>query len=207
MTCSVSKYRLGVLISGSGSNLQAIIDATKKDTLPEAEVVVVVSSKKSAYGLKRAKDEGIDSIYLPYKEFGISETYDRRIVEVLKSYKVDLVVLAGYLKILGSPLLEAFEDKILNIHPSLLPDFGGVNMYGIKVHEAVLAAKRSYSGCSVHIVTEEVDKGPIIDQISVPVKPDDTPEELARRVLSCEHQLYPRAIKKYIQKLKMEQSV
>jgi phosphoribosylglycinamide formyltransferase-1 len=195
------KCKLGVLASGGGSNLQAIIDATKSGELDCAEVAVVISDKKNAYVLQRACNAGIDSYYLKFKDYNSKEDYDKKIVEILDLYKVDLVILAGYLKILTKELINVYKDKILNIHPGLLPAYGGVNMYGIKVHEAVIMAGAKQSGCTVHIVTEEVDRGPVLDEIRVDVKPEDTPESLAKRVLVCEHQLYPRAIKKYLTRI------
>lgn len=195
---SRNKYRLAVLASGNGSNLQAIIDSIENNSLPDAEIVIVISDCADAYALKRAKNHSIDNVYLNLKEYDTRESFDAKIVKILNSYKVDLVILAGYMKIITSLFLNVFRDKILNIHPSLLPDFGGVNMYGVKVHKAVISAGCEYSGCSVHVVTEEVDMGPIVDQIKVKVLDSDTPEALGERILTYEHKLYPRAINKYL---------
>jgi formyltetrahydrofolate-dependent phosphoribosylglycinamide formyltransferase len=198
MNINKKKYRLGVLASGNGSNLQSIIDATQNELLSEAIVSIVISDKKKAYALERAGNNGIKSMYINPKDFSSRETYDIEIAKLLKEDGIDLIILAGYLRIITSPLLQAFPGRILNIHPSLLPEYGGVNMYGIKVHQTVLANNEQKSGCSVHVVTEEVDKGPIIGQTEVTVLPYDTPERLAHRILSQEHLLLPQAIKKYL---------
>lgn len=199
---STSKPKcLGILASGNGSNLQAIIDATNNNIIPDTVVKVVISDKKNAFALKRAELANIDNIYLNYKMYNSREEYDKAICEILNHYNVDLVVLAGYLKILTSLLINQYKDRILNIHPSLLPAFGGVNMYGMKVHQAVIDSKAKHSGCTVHIVTEDIDLGPIVDQAIVEVLESDTPETLANRILKDEHRLYPVAIAKYLQDL------
>lgn len=199
-----NKYRLGILVSGNGTNLQAIIDAIQNATMPYTQVSIVISNKQNAYALQRARNAGIDAIYLNPKEFNSPEEYDKKIGDVLISHKVELVVLAGYLRIITNPLLELFPQKILNIHPGLLPDFGGANMYKMKVHEAVISAGVKYSGCTVHVVTEELDKGPIIDQAKVEVLSTDTPQSLAERIAIYEHQLYPKVIYKYLCSLNKE---
>lgn len=194
-------YNLAVLVSGGGSNLQSIIDATHNGTLPDCIVKFVVSNKKKAYGLERAKLAKIDHTFINPKSFNNAEDYDKQLLKLFKEKDIDIIILAGYLKILTKTILEPYKGNVLNIHPSLLPKFGGMNMYGVKVHEAVIAAKEKTSGCTVHIVTEEVDKGPIIDQIKVEVQENDTPEILAKRILPQEHILFPRAINKYIKQL------
>ncbi|MEW5821609.1 MAG: phosphoribosylglycinamide formyltransferase [Cyanobacteriota bacterium] len=197
-------YRLGILASGNGSNLQAIIDAIKNSTIPDTQIVVVISNNRKAYALERAKLENIDHYYLNYKEYNSKQGYDQKICNIMTSYNVDLIILAGYLRIVSSPLLTVFNKRILNIHPSLLPDYGGVNMYGIKIHETVIANGEKYSGCTVHIVTEEVDKGPILNQIRISVDRNDTPQTLAKRILKYEHQIYPNTIREYLKKLNKE---
>lgn len=204
MSSLKTKYKLGILVSGSGSNLQAIIDATNDNCIPDTSVAIVISNKKDAFALQRARNSSIDSLYLNPSDYDSKEDYDRKICKIMFSYNVDLVILAGYLRIVTLPLLKAFENRILNIHPSMLPAFGGINMYGMKVHKAVIAQGEKFSGCTVHIVTEDVDKGPIVDQISVKVENNDTAETLAKRVLSYEHQLYPLAIKNYLKNITKE---
>jgi len=198
-------FNLGVLVSGSGSNLQSIIDASSNNIIPDAQVKVVVSNRKKAYGLERARNNNIDNIYLNSKHFTSKENFDNMLVRIFNKYQIDLVILAGYLSIVSQPLLEAYSNRILNIHPSLLPDFGGVNMYGMNVHKAVVAKGVKYSGCTVHVVTSDIDQGPIVDQETVEVKDTDTPEILASRILPYEHKLYPKAINIYLNQLVKEQ--
>jgi phosphoribosylglycinamide formyltransferase-1 len=180
--------RLGVLISGRGSNLQAIIDAVQERRL-EAEVAVVVSNVADAAGLLRARAAGIETSVLPHRDYGSRVEYDHRVVTELRRRRVDLVCLAGFMRLLGPEFIEAFPNRVLNIHPSLLPAFPGVNAqrqaleHGVKV-----------TGVTVHLVTAELDAGPIIMQRSVPVLPDDTVDTLAARILVEEHRVYPEAI-------------
>jgi phosphoribosylglycinamide formyltransferase-1 len=180
--------RLGVLISGRGSNLQSIIDAIADRRL-DATVAVVISNRADAAGLDRARAAGIEAISLSPKEHASREAYDRAIVDVLRARDVGLVCLAGYMRIVGRTLLDAFEHRILNIHPSLLPSFPGLDAqrqaleYGVRV-----------SGATVHIVTDGLDDGPIVVQRAVPVLPDDSVETLAARILVEEHRIYPEAI-------------
>lgn len=183
--------RLGVLVSGSGSNLQSIIDATESGIL-NSHIVCVLSNKENAYALERAKKHGIDAIYINPKE----STYDENLLEYLKKYQVDLVVLAGYLKIIDKKLIELYKGRIINIHPSLLPKYGGKGYYGIHVHEAVLAAGETESGATVHHVDDGIDTGEIILQRSLKVKKDDTPSTLQKRILEeIEHKILVEAIK------------
>jgi phosphoribosylglycinamide formyltransferase 1 len=192
------KRKLGIMVSGNGSNLQAIIDAINDKIILDAEVVVIISNKENAYALERGRNNRIESIFLDPSEFESAEAYDQRIGEILRGHQVELVILAGYLRIISSVLLELYPKRILNIHPGLLPESGGVNMYGIRVHRAVIAQGAKQSGCTVHIVTEEVDKGPILDEMTVEVLPEDTPETLAERILTREHILYPETIASYL---------
>ena len=183
-----AERRLGVLISGRGSNLQAIIDAIASRTL-DATIAVVVSNKADAAGLERARDAGIDTVVLPPRAYADRDTYDRAIVAELTSRQVDLICLAGFMRLVGAPLLDAFPHRILNVHPSLLPAFPGLDAqrqaldYGVRV-----------AGATVHFVTHELDGGPIILQAAVPVLDDDTVETLAARILVEEHRIYPQAI-------------
>lgn len=180
---------IGFLASHGGSNMQAIIDACKAGRL-NAAAAVVISNNGDSRALERAKSEGIPGYYLSGKTHPDPDDLDKAILDTLIRHKVDIVALAGYMKKLGPKTLSYFRGRILNIHPALLPKYGGKGMYGIHVHEAVLAAGEKESGVTVHLVDEEYDRGPILAQVRVPVMPDDTPETLAERVLVQEHILY-----------------
>jgi len=180
--------RLAVLISGRGSNLQAIIDAIREGTL-DATIVVVISNREAAPGMMRAREAGIETLHISAKAYAIRDDYDRALVRELRERNVDVVCLAGYMRLVGGPMLDAFPDRILNVHPSLLPAFPGLDAqrqaleYGVRV-----------SGATVHFVTRELDGGPIILQAAVPVRADDTVDSLAARILVEEHRIYPAAI-------------
>jgi len=191
----LKRLRLGVLASGGGTNLQSIIDRTLDGSL-SAEVVLVVSNNSNAGALERARRHGIEAMHISAVTEGSPEMVDRRITGEMKKRNVDLVILAGYMKKVGGELLREYEGRVLNIHPALLPKFGGKGMYGMRVHEAVIAAGEKESGPTVHIVDERYDHGPIVAQMKVPVYPDDTPETLQKRVLEKEHEIYPAAIQK-----------
>jgi len=180
--------RLGVLISGRGSNLQSIIDAVRQGRL-EATVAVVVSNRADAAGLDRAREAGIETRVISPRDFADRDSCDRAIVELLEARDVALVCLAGYMRLVGAPLLKAFEDRMLNIHPSLLPSFPGLHP-----QRQALAHGVRVSGATVHLVTSELDGGPIVKQVAVPVRDDDTEETLAARILVEEHRIYPEAI-------------
>lgn len=169
--------------------MQAIINACKAGRL-NAAAAVVISNNGDSRALERAKSEGIPGYYLSGKTHPDPDDLDKAILDTLIRHKVDIVALAGYMKKLGPKTLSYFRGRILNIHPALLPKYGGKGMYGIHVHEAVLAAGEKESGVTVHLVDEEYDRGPILAQVRVPVMPDDTPETLAERVLVQEHILY-----------------
>jgi phosphoribosylglycinamide formyltransferase-1 len=179
---------LGVLISGRGSNLQAILDAVREGRL-DARVGVVVSNRAGAQGLERANKSGVPTVVVDHKAFDAREAFDRRVLEELQKYEVDIVCLAGFMRLLSPTLVRAFPNRILNIHPALLPSFPGLHgqrqalEYGVKV-----------SGATVHIVDEELDHGPILAQAAVPVMAGDTEESLSARILEEEHRLYPKAI-------------
>jgi formyltetrahydrofolate-dependent phosphoribosylglycinamide formyltransferase len=187
------KARLAVFISGGGTGLQSIIDASKRGVL-DAEVVWVVSSTKKAYGLQRAADAGIESFVYRPKKFESPEAASEALLNMLRERQVDYIALAGYLKLFPSNIIRAYPRRITNIHPGLLPKYGGKGMYGRHVHEAVLASGDRESGPTVHIVDEIYDHGQILEQVRVPVLDGDTPEELAARVLKEEHKLYPKVI-------------
>lgn len=197
----MQKIKIGVLISGGGSNLQAIIDATRKAELNMAEVAVVISNKTDAFGLTRAKNAGIEALFIDPKAFANRVLFYEKVVEELKNRGVQLVCLAGFLLKLEPNIIAAFPRRILNIHPGPLPRFGGKGMYGHFVHEAVIAAQVEFSAVTVHVVDEEFDHGPTVAQMPVPVLPGDTPERLAERVLKEEHLLYPQAIALYLKQL------
>ena len=190
--------KLAVLASGSGTNLQAIIDSIKSNNLKDTVISVVISNKKGAYALQRAKDEGITNTFVNPKDFKSNNDYDKKLIEIIKNHNVNLIVLAGYLRILTEDFINAFPNKIINIHPALLPNFGGKDMYGEKVHKAVLESGVKESGCTVHFVTKDIDAGPIIIQRRVPVLPGDTIESLSKRVLKEEHALLIEAIAKIL---------
>ncbi|MEA2087390.1 MAG: phosphoribosylglycinamide formyltransferase [Candidatus Caldatribacteriota bacterium] len=184
---------IGVLASGRGTNLQAIIEAIKEGKI-EGRISIVISDNPDAYALKRAKQHNIDTQYINFKEFKDREDYDKEIIKILEEKKIDLVVLAGYMRILSPYFIKMYKNKIMNIHPALLPSFPGLHAqrqaieYGVKI-----------SGCTVHFVEEGVDSGPIILQKAVEVKDDDTEESLAERILKEEHKIYPQAIQLFSQ--------
>jgi len=182
---------IGVLVSGSGTNLQAIIDHIEAKRL-DAKIEVVLSNKADAYGLVRAENHGIATEVLDHKQFPSREAYDRAVVDLLRARGVDLVVLAGFMRLLSPVFVKAYSNRIMNIHPALLPAFPGLHVQKKAVDHGV-----RFSGCTVHFVNEECDEGPIIIQAVVPVFPDDSEESLAARILKQEHRIYPRAIQLY----------
>ena len=183
------RRRIGVLISGRGSNLQALLQAVQNGTLP-AEIAVVISNRAQAAGLDLARAASVETLVLDHRQFATRDDYDARLAQELLTRGVSLVCLAGFMRLVGAPLLEAFPEAILNIHPSLLPAFPGINAqqqaleHGVKV-----------SGATVHLVTGELDGGPIVLQACVPVRDSDTIETLAARILVEEHRLYPEAVR------------
>lgn len=183
---------IAVLISGGGTNLQSIIDSIKNGYLKNVRIKYVVSDRPGIFGLERAKADGIDVLVFDRKIY--KNELNKNIYQKLKG-EVDLIVLAGYLSIISSPLIEGFKNKIINIHPSLIPSFCGRGMYGIKVHEAAISYGVKVSGCTVHFVDENTDTGAIILQNVVKVYAEDTPEELQKRILKEEHKVLPTAIK------------
>lgn len=182
-------FRLGALASGGGTNLQAIMDRCASGDLP-ARMAVVISNNSGSGALERARRAGVPTCHLSGRTHPGPQALDRAIAEVFQSYGVDLVVLGGYMKKLGPVTLQAYPNRILNIHPALLPAFGGKGMYGLRVHQAVIESGAWISGVTVHLADEEYDHGPIVAQEAVRVGPDDTPESLAARVLEVEHRLY-----------------
>ncbi len=189
----MKKGKIGVLLSGRGSNFKAIFEKVKSGEI-KAEIVVVVSDNADAKGLKFAKENGIEAVFLDIKSFPSRKDYDRKIIDILKEREVDLVLLAGYMKIVGEEFVSSFKNRIMNIHPALLPSFPGLHAqrkalkYGVR-----------YSGCTVHFVDEKMDHGPIILQAVVPVYQEDTEESLSERILREEHRIYPEAVKLYFE--------
>ncbi len=182
------KRTIGVLISGRGSNLQAIIDAIAAGRL-DARLAVVISNRPGAAGLERARTAGIDTVVISHRDFPSREDFDRRLASELRARGVDLVCLAGFMRLIGAPLLDAYPDAILNIHPSLLPAFPGLDAQRQAIDHGV-----RISGATVHLVTSDLDAGPIVLQASVPVEDGDTADTLAARILEQEHRIYPAAI-------------
>jgi len=184
----MGKLRLGVLASGRGSNLQSIMDAADSGKI-KAEVAIVFSDNKDAFALERARKAGIPALHLNPRDFGSKDEYEKAVLKLLKEHGVQLVCLAGYMRIVGRVILGAFPNSVINIHPALLPAFPGLHGqqqawdYGVK-----------YSGCTVHFVDEGMDTGPIIIQAVVPVYDDDTEDTLAARILEQEHKIYPEAV-------------
>jgi len=187
--------RLGFFASHGGTNLQAILDAIAAGTLP-ASPRLVISNNSAARALERARAAGVATLHLSSRHHPEPAALDRAMVEALRAHGVNLVVLAGYMKKLGSAVLAAYPRRVLNIHPALLPRHGGRGMYGLRVHEAVLAAGDAESGVSVHLVDEHYDHGRVLAQARVPVCPGDTPETLQARVLAAEHRLYPDVLRR-----------
>lgn len=192
---AVKKVRIGVLASGRGSNLQAIIDAIEAGKL-DARIVLVLSNKKDAAALERARKHGLTDVFLDPKPFAgqpdSREAYDRAVLDVLRKHDVELVLLAGYMKIVTPVLVKAYENRMMNIHPSLLPSFPGLDAQKQALDHGV-----KLSGCTVHFVTDGVDEGPIIIQAAVPILEGDTPEALAARIVVEEHKIYPQAVQLY----------
>lgn len=200
----MSQVKIGVLISGGGTNLQALIDNIDNGNI-NGKISVVISNKDNAYGLKRAKNKGIASVYIDRKKFENDIDYNREIIRTLEEHDVELVVLAGYLKILSKELINKYENRIINIHPSLIPSFCGKGFYGEKVHKAVLEYGVKITGATVHFVDYEADSGPIILQQAVIVNDDDTVESLQKRVLDIEHKILVEAVSLFCEhKLKIE---
>ena len=191
----MKKARIAVLVSGGGTNLQALIDAGKRGELGNGEIALVLSSKPDVYALERAKNNGIETVVIPRKEYSDIALYSKALTDALVAADIDLVVLAGFLTIFDEQVYKAFTNKILNVHPALIPSFCGKGFYGLHVHEAVLEKGVKLSGATVHIVTPECDAGPIVLQKAVEVKQDDTPETLQRRIMEeAEWKLLPKAV-------------
>lgn len=174
---------IAVMVSGGGTNLQALIDAEKAGKIPHGKITLVVASNDSAYALERAKNNGIEVVVVKRKAYENQDAFDAAIVETLHAHHIDMVVLAGYLSILGETVIQAYRDRIINIHPSLIPSFCGKGFYGLKVHEAALARGVKVTGATVHLVNEIPDGGRILKQKAVYIEDGDTAETLQRRVM------------------------
>lgn len=194
--------RVAVLVSGGGTNLQAILDAQSRGEIPHGTVALVVSSKPGVYALDRAQKAGIPTGIIPRKSYQTAAEFDRALTRILQENQIDLVVLAGFLCILGGELIAAYRDRIVNVHPSLIPSFCGEGFYGLRVHEAALAAGVKVTGATVHLVNEVCDGGRILLQKAVEVHPDDTPDTLQKRVMEqAEWLLLPQAVELLAQEL------
>ncbi|MBQ8163131.1 MAG: phosphoribosylglycinamide formyltransferase [Clostridia bacterium] len=188
--------KIAVLVSGGGTNLQALIDAEKRGELGNGKISLVISSKPDVYALERAKNNSIKSIVLPRKEYDSIADYSKALADTMENENIDLVVLAGFLTIIDEQVYNRFPNRILNVHPALIPSFCGKGFYGLHVHEAALEKGVKLSGATVHIVTPECDAGPIVLQKAVEVKQDDTPETLQRRIMEeAEWKILPQAVK------------
>lgn len=196
---------IAVMVSGGGTNLQALIDAEKANKIPHGKITLVVASNDKAYALQRAKDNNIESVVVKRKEYSSQEEFDEAIVQTLKDNNIDMVVLAGYLSILGTPVIQAYQDRIINIHPSLIPSFCGKGFYGLKVHEEALKRGVKVTGATVHLVNEIPDGGKILKQKAVYIEDGDTPEVLQRRVMEqAEWILLPEACEELAEQLDKE---
>ena len=186
---------VAVLVSGGGTNLQALIDAKTAGNLPKAKLALVIASKPGLYALRRAEEAGIPTEVVCRKDFDTSEAFDQTMLETLRRYDIGVVVLAGYLSIVGAPVVAAYPDKIINIHPSLIPSFCGAGYYGLRVHEAALKKGVKVTGATVHLVNEKYDDGRILLQKAVAVEEGDTPETLQKRVMQqAEWEILPKAL-------------
>ncbi len=188
--------KIGVLVSGGGTNFQAIVDSIESGYIKNAQIVTLISSNPNAYALERAKKHNIEGVCIRKKDFENSSLYEKALIEHFESRGVGLVIMAGFMVVIGPDFINAFRNKIMNIHPSLIPSFCGNGFYGLKVHEAALEKGVKVTGATVHFVTEETDAGPIILQKAVYINDDDTPESLQKRVMEeAEWEIFPEAIR------------
>ena len=193
---SLKMTKIAVLVSGGGTNLQALIDSEKRGELGDGKITLVIASKPDVYALQRAADAGIEGRVLARRDFDSIAAYSRALADEMLAAGIDLVVLAGFLTIIDEQVYEAFPNRMLNVHPALIPSFCGKGFYGLRVHEAALEKGVKLSGATVHIVTPECDAGPIVLQRAVEVKQDDTPEVLQRRIMEeAEWKILPEAVR------------
>ena len=197
--------KIGVLVSGGGTNLQALLDAQKRGEIPDGEISLVIASRKKAYALERARMAGVPALALPRRDYESPADYDAALLTALQEAGVELVVLAGFLCVLGEKMLKGYEGRIVNVHPSLIPAFCGDGFYGLHVHEAALERGVKVTGATVHLVNEVTDGGPILLQKAVEVLESDTPESLQKRVMEqAEWVLLPKAVSMLCQKIEKE---
>lgn len=197
--------KIGVLVSGGGTNLQALLDARKRGGIPDGEISLVIASRKKAYALERARMAGVPALALPRRDYESPADYDAALLTALQEAGVELVVLAGFLCVLGEKMLKGYEGRIVNVHPSLIPAFCGDGFYGLHVHEAALERGVKVTGATVHLVNEVTDGGPILLQKAVEVLESDTPESLQKRVMEqAEWVLLPKAVSMLCQKIEKE---
>lgn len=197
--------KIGVLVSGGGTNLQALLDARKRGEIPDGEITLVIASRKKAYALERAREAGVPALALPRRDYNSPADYDAALLGALQQAGVELVVLAGFLCVLGEKMLRGYEGRIVNVHPSLIPAFCGDGFYGLHVHEAALRRGVKVTGATVHLVNEVTDGGPILLQKAVEVLEGDTPESLQKRVMEqAEWVLLPQAVSMLCQKIEKE---
>lgn len=197
--------KIGVLVSGGGTNLQALLDAQKRGEIPDGEISLVIASRKKAYALERAREAGVPALALPRRDYEKTADYDAALLTALQEAGVELVVLAGFLCVLGEKMLKGYEGRIVNVHPSLIPAFCGDGFYGLHVHEAALRRGVKVTGATVHLVNEVTDGGPILLQKAVEVLEGDTPESLQKRVMEqAEWVLLPQAVSMLCQKIEKE---
>lgn len=197
--------KIGVLVSGGGTNLQALLDAQKRGEIPDGEISLVIASRKKAYALERARMAGVPALALPRRDYENPADYDAALLTALQEAGVELVVLAGFLCVLGEKMLRGYEGRIVNVHPSLIPAFCGDGFYGLHVHEAALRRGVKVTGATVHLVNEVTDGGPILLQKAVEVLEGDTPESLQKRVMEqAEWVLLPQAVSMLCQKIEKE---
>ena len=197
--------KIGVLVSGGGTNLQALLDARKRGEIPDGEISLVIASRKKAYALERARMAGVPALALPRRDYENPADYDAALLTALQEAGVELVVLAGFLCVLGEKMLKGYEGRIVKVHPSLIPAFCGDGFYGLHVHEAALERGVKVTGATVHLVNEVTDGGPILLQKAVEVLESDTPESLQKRVMEqAEWVLLPKAVSMLCQKIEKE---
>ena len=197
--------KIGVLVSGGGTNLQALLDAQKRGEIPDGEITLVIASRKKAYALERARMAGVPALALPRRDYENPADYDAALLTALQEAGVELVVLAGFLCVLGEKMLKGYEGRIVNVHPSLIPSFCGDGFYGLHVHEAALERGVKVTGATVHLVNEVTDGGPILLQKAVEGLEGDTPESLQKRVMEqAEWVLLPKAVSMLCQKIEKE---
>ena len=192
---AVERLHISVFASGRGSNFQALLQAIEEKKIPNADIVLVLSNNSDAGALEVARAHNIPAVHLSQKQFATEAEFNRKLLQTLEDHHANFIALAGYMKRIDPALIQRYRNRMINIHPALLPAFGGKGMYGLHVHEAVIASGTKITGATVHIVDEKYDHGPIVLQSTVGVEDRDTPETLASRVLEVEHQLYPEAVR------------